>query len=535
MALRAGFLRVIQGQRRSSHNHNRLVAPGHSSETTLQKIVPTHFSWQELTRCSTPDARKVVPLESALKLRVLPLGFVTVKNETVLTVACPVQASAELLNQIRFVAGMTIRLFPVLEGILDRAIIAAYNQGEDFLRKESSAIHGATAPMLPEIPSQPTARFVHQLIHYAIGKGASDLHIIPANRGVQLKLRVQGELLTHDDSLGDTAFRVALVNRIKVLSGLNTALHHLPQDGAFSVAVGQESLRVRVATMPTIGGEKIVLRVLGQSELRALSELKLSTGVSECIDRFLDLSQGACLLIGPTGCGKTTTIAAMVRELQDRNRNIVTLEDPVEIIIPGTSQTSIDSRREFGYPRALRATLRQDPDVIVVGEIRDEESAGIALQAALTGHLLLSSVHASSIYEVFLRLQELKVPLSVMFNSIRLIVNQRLVALRCRHCHGGNSDSIGCQRCDYTGKEGRTILSEALWIDQTLRNELCRVADPLQKLPALVTDTHYHSVQASIRELVKEGQIGTDEFERLREELGSFTMPLVSSHSSAAF
>ncbi len=330
-----------------------------------------------------------------------------------------------------------------------------------------------TGPDAPEI--------VEQLIRQAEAFRASDIHLQMRGASAEVAYRLDGVLTPADNLPADVADRV--FGRIKFLARLKTYQDSLPQDGRIDKADVQASCDVRVATYPTVTGEKIVLRLFQSEAAKTLKELELPADVDEELRRFLARSSGLLLLTGPAGSGKTTTIYACLRAMaENRERHIITVEDPVEQIIPGVMQTEVNEARGLTFPTAARHLLRQDPQVLVIGEIRDEETANIVVRAALTGHLVISTLHAGSCRGVFERLLVLCKEHSAVASSIELVLNQRLIRRFCPKCSGH-----GCPACLNTGYSGRIPVVEMLKVTPPLRSRISnRELEGIRPTPMLV-------------------------------------------------
>jgi type II secretory ATPase GspE/PulE/Tfp pilus assembly ATPase PilB-like protein len=282
-------------------------------------------------------------------------------------------------------------------------------------------------------------------------------------------------------------------------------------------------VHVRISIMPTVHGEKAVLRLLGCEGLRPIEALGFDERALSFISAFCGRADGAALLAGPTGSGKTTTMYAIMQRLQSRNLSLISIEDPVEIRLDGVSQTSVNEQLGLTYAHCLRSVLRQDPDVILLGEIRDEESARIAFQAALTGHLLLATVHARSVAEVFLRLRSLQLDDLSIAQGVNLLVCQRLLPRLCEHCKVidlANANMlehnvyqpVGCRRCDYSGFEGRVLAAEALEIEPALSKKLASGAISFGDVSRHTPDKNYSPMLRSLEKLLRAGKISMDQF-----------------------
>ncbi|MBL9138147.1 MAG: Flp pilus assembly complex ATPase component TadA [Verrucomicrobiales bacterium] len=325
---------------------------------------------------------------------------------------------------------------------------------------------------------------LRQLLERAVASGASDLHLQRLTPGGawMVRFRLDGVLVPVARLSPDLAERVS--GRVKYLAGLKTYVETLPQEGRIDRAAIATPDDLRVSTYPTVLGEKLVLRLFTTHESRTLDQLGLSAPTLRSLRAFLPQPAGLLLFTGPAGSGKTTTIYACLRELAEGGRHVVTVEDPVEQIIPGLTQTEIDEARGLTFAEAARHLLRQDPEILVIGEIRDEQTAAVAMRAALTGHLLVSTLHAGSCRGVFDRLLSLGVDPSSLAATPGLVVNQRLFRRTCTHCAGD-----GCPQCLETGYRGRMPVAECLPINEAVRTVLrTRAFTTLQPETALATE-----------------------------------------------
>jgi general secretion pathway protein E len=345
-----------------------------------------------------------------------------------------------------------------------------------------------TADLLDGQDDAPVIRLINGLIGEAIRHNASDIHIDPYESHVGVRLRVDGELREVLRIGARAAPR--LVSRVKVMARLDIAERRLPQDGRLSVTLGGRTVDVRVATLPARGGERVVMRLLDRSEnLQRLEQLGLAPAQLGGLRRALGHQHGIVLVTGPTGSGKTTTLYAALGQLNDGTRSILTIEDPVEYGVDGISQTQVNARIGMTFATGLRAILRHDPNVIMIGEIRDAETARIAVQASLTGHLVLSSVHTNDAVGAITRLRDMGIEPYLLASTLRCVLAQRLVRRLCPHCrqptepgpaqralldaagHAGATvyEPAGCASCGGTGYTGRVGIHELVEIDADLR------------------------------------------------------------------
>ena len=344
-------------------------------------------------------------------------------------------------------------------------------------------------------------RFLEDLVRRAEAACASDVHLQMRGASADVSFRLDGVMTPVAPVPEEIAER--LFGRIKFLARLKTYQESLPQDGRIDRADAGSRCDLRVSTYPTVTGEKIVLRLFGAASTRDVSELGFPEGAEAEVERFLRLSAGLLLLTGPAGSGKTTTIHACLTALAAQGgRHVITIEDPVEQIIPGIMQTEVNEARGLTFATAARHLLRQDPQVLVLGEIRDEESAAIAVRAALTGHLMISTLHAGSCAGVWERMQVLCPDHSAALSALELILNQRLLRRVCRACAG-----TGCGDCLHTGYKGRAPVVEWFRVDAPARRGIReRGAAVIQ--PAL-------PLESAARQLVESGITNTPEIERI--------------------
>jgi type II secretory ATPase GspE/PulE/Tfp pilus assembly ATPase PilB-like protein len=346
------------------------------------------------------------------------------------------------------------------------------------------------APRDPDRDTAPVVRIQKMIFAEAASLGASDVHIEPGRTGTRVRFRVNGLLQQTTDLPRWIHDNLAV--RIKVLANLDVADRRVPQDGHISAEVtGGDDFRV--STVPTRWGEKIVIRLLKRARAAmSLTELGIPRPVEEKLQAWIHRSQGILFVVGPTGSGKTTTLYALINELRDEPLNIVTIEDPIEYEIDRITQIQINEKSGLTFARVLRAILRQDPDVILVGEIRDAETAKTAVHAAMTGHLVLSTLHATDTVSAMSRLSELGIDRSLAAGVILGVIAQRLVRLNCERCsepeypravfldclgishrdQGRLRHSTGCAECHFTGTHGRTGLYELLEVQGRVR-DLC--------------------------------------------------------------
>lgn len=342
---------------------------------------------------------------------------------------------------------------------------------------------------------------LEQLVQQAERAGASDIHLQMRGKAAEVAFRLDGVITPGNELPAEIAERV--FGRIKFLARLKTYQETLPQEGRMAKEELKSQNDVRVATYPTVTGEKIVLRLFSCATTRTLEEIEFPDAARKELEKFLRQTTGLLLFTGPAGSGKTTTIYASLRHLAEAGgRHIITVEDPVEQIVPGTMQTEVNEAAGLDFARAARHLLRQDPQVLILGEIRDEATAQLAVRAGLTGHLVISTLHAGSCRGVFERLLAMCPDFSAAASAVELVLNQRLIRRLCAAC-----DGAGCDACLQTGYCGRVPLVEWLRVDDKMREQIRR-----HELSSLAPA---QTLEVAARALVNAGVTNQGEFKRV--------------------
>lgn len=408
--------------------------------------------------------------------------------------------SVQVLTELRRLLGVPFKMQQVTEEDFKRRVTLAYQRdnNEAVQMAEDIGDDVDLSRLADEIPEAgdlmdteddaPIIRLINAILSQAVREQASDIHVETFEDRLSVRYRVDGvlaEVLSPKRMLAPL-----LVSRLKVMAKLDIAEKRVPQDGRISVKIAGHSVDIRMSTIPSAHGERVVLRLLDTAagQLR-LQQLAMNEEVLSSYKKHLHSPHGIILVTGPTGSGKTTTLYAGLAEINESSRNILTIEDPVEYMLPGIGQTQVNTKVDMTFARGLRAILRQDPDVVMVGEIRDLETAEIAVQASLTGHLVLSTLHTNTAIGAVTRLQDMGIEPFLLSSSLLGVMSQRLVRLLCDECKTEVEPSeaeretmrmpaeeeftihhaVGCERCKYSGYRGRTGIYELIEIDDEMR------------------------------------------------------------------
>ncbi len=409
-------------------------------------------------------------------------------------------------------------------------------EGESSLQAQAAELNEAP-DLLESDDEAPIIRLINTLIFQAAKDGASDIHVEPFENRSSVRFRVDG--LLREVLAPPARFHAALASRVKVMAGMNIAERRLPQDGGIRTRVAGRELDIRVSTVPTSFGERVVMRLLDRSStLMGLGEIGLAGQDLEGMRRLIRQSHGIVLVTGPTGSGKTTTLYAALSEINSADKNIITIEDPVEYQLRGIGQIQVNPKIDLSFASGLRSVLRQDPDIIMVGEIRDGETARIAVQAALTGHLVFSTLHTNDSFSAITRLLDMGIEPFLISSSLIGVAAQRLVRLLCPQCSEelppdhpslaelgiGPSDAgsprgpgPGCEACHSSGYRGRSAISELLLIDDRIRSHIMNRSDA-----ATIRDTCTRRGMRGLRShgaaLVRAGKTSVAEIARTTSE-----------------
>lgn len=441
-------------------------------------------------------------------------------QDEVLTVAVAHPEDDFLRKALQMVTGARLDLRLASEADLEKALQGSLvsAESEDAPDGIDDTDAAEFVEHLKDLASEaPVIRRVNQMIARVVDLRASDIHLEPFDDGLHVRYRVDGQIQLHERLSPNLS--AAVTSRVKLMAHLDIAERRLPQDGRIRTRVKGRELDLRVSTVPTAHGESVVMRVLDRSSVRLeLDEMGFAADTLAAWRRLLDHPYGIVLVTGPTGSGKTTTLYASLAKLDANAQKIITVEDPVEYQLPGINQIQIHSVIGLTFARALRAILRQDPDIIMIGEMRDTETAQIAVQSALTGHLVFSTLHTNTAAGAIVRLQDMGVERYLITSSVIGVLSQRLVRQLCVHCKApyepppalleslgfGRLDvanptfcrAVGCERCRGTGYWGRTGVHELLVLNDELRRRILDGSD--------TSALHAHAVQAGMRSLFED-------------------------------
>lgn len=476
------------------------------------------------------DAKALVPERMARKYQVLP--FSSSAHTLDVATANPWDLDAE--RSIAFVSGRSVRMWLASPSSIAGGIDEAYSGAPKARR---------ATPETPfeQVKGEPVVRLVDRVVAAGIEQRASDIHLEPEEDGIAVRYRVDG-LLRHVMLL-PKAVGIPLVSRIKIMAKLDIADRLRPQGGHASVGLGGSRVDLRVSTLPASHGEKVVIRILDpRAAIRSLDSLGLDDRDAAQMRRLLDVREGLVLVTGPTGSGKTTTLYAALRQIQQRGLNIITVEDPVEYRIPGIVQVQINDKAGLSFASALRSILRQDPDVVLIGEIRDRETAAIAIQASLTGHLVFATLHTNDACSSITRLTDLGVDPARLAAALKGVVAQRLIRRLCHVCRIVANDGppiqlresvtrdlmvytpVGCDACAMTGYHARLAVTEIVAMDQELERGIVAGAS-VDVLTSIARRSGCRSLWESALVHLTGGETSGDELLRVLEQHGSMAIP----------
>lgn len=509
---------------------------GYVDESKIMKVLESQLGIPFIDLAHTsiaPEMSQYVPINIARRHMLVPVSV----KDGVINIAMEDPFSFLAIDDVRMVSHMDVQPMLARAKEISHAIDVLY--GNQFAEKaledlsKEYNLDKIVADLNEEtdigVGSAPIVRLVNSLIEQAVKNGASDIHIEPLENEIRIRTRIDGVLSqTLDASI---QLLPSIIARIKIMGNMNIAEKRIPQDGRAQLNVLGHKVDIRISTMPTVNGEKAVMRLLDRSSfLRPKSELGFTRENLELFDRLMQNPNGIILITGPTGSGKSTTLYTMLNELNRESDNIITVEDPVEYMMEGLNQVNVNVKAGLTFPVALRSILRQDPDIIMIGEIRDRETVDIAIRAAITGHLVLSTIHTNDAASTISRLMDMGVEPFMLSASIVGIIAQRLVRKICPVCKHAVQltdyqlkyigldtnakykfyEGSGCANCSNTGYKGRIAVHEIMVIDRNHRDMISQSA-PADKLRDYSFKTGMRTLKNECVRLLLDGVTTIDE------------------------
>jgi len=497
---------VLKIQKKSSLKIGQiLLKKGFVDETQILKMLARQygFKYKEQLTFKADEVFRLIPINLIHKSRMVPVG----RSGRVVTVAIQDPADLHPMDDIRsylkdyrvvFILAPEAEIMRIVHAHFDQTAAAARDALDGMEEEYADFAELASDDTLDLANEAPIIRMVNGILSQAVQERASDIHIEPFEKHLDVRYRIDGIL--HKRMSPPKMVQAGLVSRIKILSNLNIAENRLPQDGRIKTKLSGKDVDIRVSTLPSIYGERVVMRLLNKSDVKiSLDTLGFTAEIRRTIDELLEEPNGIVLVTGPTGSGKSTTLYAFLTSLNDGVRNILTAEDPVEYEVDGISQTQVHEKIGLSFAAALRTMLRQDPDIIMVGEIRDAETARIAIQASLTGHLVFSTLHTNDAASAVTRLVDMGIEPYLITSTVRAVIAQRLVRVICTNCKkpykpsarevaqmGFQPDELkngtlfkgeGCEKCVGTGYTGRLGIYELLLLDHEMQQAVLKGVD----------------------------------------------------------
>lgn len=537
---------ALEAQRQGGGKHlgDILIEKGLITEEQLVKSLAMKFrlKFVDLQDVETkPEALEAVSSELALRLKIFPIDV----DDRRVVVATSEPTNASIADTLRFRTGLWVDLVVATPsqikealgknlGIEDDLAQLAVEVSEDHTGDEIEDAHTLEA----EAEQAPIVRLSNKILLEGIRAGASDIHVFPSEGNLKVSLRTHGLLKQHLKL--EKKLHMSLITRFKIIAGMDIAEHRMPQDGRIKITSEGRKVDIRVSCMPGLHGENMVFRILNQGvEQRLLDDLGFDHADVASIRRIVQGHHGMMLVTGPTGSGKSTTLLSILSDLTSKPKHLISLEDPIEGQVAGVNQIQINEKIGFTFANALRNILRHDPDVIMVGEIRDGETAKIAVQAALTGHVLISSLHTNTAVGAFMRLQDMGVEPFMVASTVKGVAAQQLLPRLCEHClekhepdpeivefisrHGITLDqpvdyqSPGCHQCDDTGITGRIMVYEFLEVSRDIQ-AMINKGSPEEEVQAAARKAGMVSTAARAAEAARKGLVPLDAIVSLLSE-----------------
>lgn len=483
----------------------------YETEEDKKRLLATRFGleiFETLSECSfVKEKVSKIPYSFAKGNKLLPVD--EIDGELLVALCNPEDLKA--IEELRCLVHQPIREIYCKSSALDEAIEKCYHQNEreasDYFQDLNSSKGDAeeddegSYDLLEQKTSAPVIKMLNMILMEAVQQSASDIHFEPTESNLEVRYRIDGVLQKRHTPPKE--FQTQLLTRVKVMSKLDIAEHRLPQDGRLKLRMGKRHIDFRVSTVPVVYGERIVLRILDKSNIvLGLDKIGMPKETCKHFKKQISQNQGIVLVTGPTGSGKTTTLYSGISEITSPEINIMTIEDPVEYKLPGMAQIGVNPKINLDFAKGLRSILRQDPDVIMIGEIRDKETAEIAIQSSLTGHMVLSTLHTNDAPSALTRLVDMGIEPYLLTSSVIAVLAQRLVRVICKHCKfeyeptdeelrelGITRDSLcdnhlykgkGCEQCFESGYKGRHGVYELMDVNTQIKRQLLKSPDSLE-------------------------------------------------------
>jgi type IV pilus assembly protein PilB len=526
---------------------SNLIKLGFLAEEQLVEFLSKQYDVPAVTLSDEepdPEIVKFIPYDVAFKYMIFPVS----KNGATLTLAMTDPSNVFAIDDVKFMTGYDVRPMIASETAIKEAISKYYEQSDalqtvvdsidlaesvDLIQEQEEEFN--IAELKDAIEEAPVIKLVNLILGEAISRGASDIHVEPYEKNFRIRYRIDGVL--YDVMQPPVRLKAALTSRIKIMSELDIAERRLPQDGRIKLKMKKKAVDLRVSTLPTLFGEKIVMRILDKSNLTLdLSQLGFEEKAMADFNEAIRSPFGMVLVTGPTGSGKTTTLYSALSTVNDIEVNIMTAEDPVEYNLMGINQVHVREEIGLTFASALRSFLRQDPDIVMVGEIRDFETAEIAVKAALTGHLVLSTLHTNDAPSTVSRLLNMGIESFLVSASVVLILAQRLCRRICENCKeeeeipekalldiGFNLEDLGtfksykgkgCQNCSGTGYKGRRALYEVMPVTDALKDMILKGASSIELKKAAI-EQGMKTLRMSGLTKIKDGETSVEEILRV--------------------
>lgn len=515
-----------------------LIAQGWLTEDQLFRVLEEQYQIPYIdinTIYIDPKVPKLISEILARKHMAIPVKLD--KNRLTIAMVDPLDIIAK--DDIRITTGLEIEVVISQQQDIARAINRYYDSSEraekavEEFRSQAGLVEEEDAEEDADVTNAPMVRLVNTIIAQAVRSKASDIHIEPQEKNVRIRYRIDGEL--REVMSPSKATHSAIVTRIKIMGKMNISEKRIPQDGRVETVIEGYPIDMRLSVLPTVYGEKIVIRLLDRSGLMIRKdELGFTDWNLSQLERIMKVPEGIILVTGPTGSGKTTTLYTLLKELNKESKNIITVEDPVEYRLEGINQVQVNNKAGLTFANGLRSILRQDPDIIMVGEIRDAETAEIAVRASITGHIVLSTIHTNDTASTISRLEDMGIESYLISSSVVGIIAQRLVKKLCLKCKTTQqatpdelkllgmpldtemdiSKSKGCNSCGHTGYSGRTAIHEVLVIDREIRNMIV-LGKSIDEVKQRARQKGMTTLNETARELVIKGVTSVDEMLRM--------------------